>query len=172
MAQPDFVPTDPTEAVRRYHSPPRRPDPWVADRPGDLRGGQPTGDMLGNLGPDQGYALKLARQFEGKLVLGRVAHDDAIAGCLAVALKRSSLFGRAPVIHDLTVAFTIYGFLDEDPPAELVELRERLFDQVRSNHHYAERRAIADLVPADVLRQPPGTIAATHAADWRQNLAL
>ena len=29
-------------------------------------------------------------------------HDDAIAGCLGVALKRASLFGRAPVIHDLT----------------------------------------------------------------------
>jgi hypothetical protein len=172
VAAPDFVPTDPTEQVRRYHSPPRRPDSWWAQRPADLLVGQPAGDLLGNIGPDQGYALKLARQFEGKLHLGRVAHDDAVSGCLAVAMKRSSLFGRAPVIHDLTAAFTIFGFLDPNPPADLVAWREPLFAEVRSSHHYAERRAIADLVPAEVLRQPHGTIADTYRQAWRTNLTL
>jgi hypothetical protein len=172
VAQPSFVPTDPSEAVRRYHSPPRRPDPWMADRPGELRGPQPTGDLLGSVGPDQGYALSLARHFDDKLHLGRVHHEDAVAGCLAVAMKRNAVMGRAPVIHDLTVGFTIWGFLDQDPPAELVTLREPLFDQVRSNHHYAERRAIADLVPPEVLRQPHAAILDTYRRDWRANLAL
>lgn len=172
MAQPNFVPTDPTEEVRRYSSPPRRPDSWVADRPGELDGPQPVGDMLGNIGPDQGFALKLARHFEGKLHLGRVAEEDAVAGCLAVAMKRNSLLGRAPVIHDLTVAFTIWGFLDPEPPAELVALREAMFDQVRSSHHYTERRAIADLVPPEVLRQPHQAIIDTYRRDWRANFQL
>lgn len=172
MAQPNFVPTDPTEAVRRYHSPPRRPDSWIADRPGDLRGGLPEGNLLGNLGPDQGYALKLAHQFDAKLHLGRVDHEDAIAGCLAVALKRASLFGRGPLVHDWTVAFAVFGFLDPSPPAELVALRERVFDQVRSNHHYTERRAIADMVPAEALRQPHSAVLAAYQDDWRNNPLL
>ena len=173
MSAPSFVPTDPTEQVRRYHSPPRRPDSWRAERSSDLSGvGQPTGDLLGSIGPDQGYALKLARHFDGRLHLGRVQHDDAIAGCLAVAMKRNSLFGRGPVIHDITVAFTVFGFLDPDPPVELVELRERLFAEVRSSHHYAERRAIADMVPAEVLRRPHDATIDSYRTDWRQNLLL
>lgn len=172
MAAPKFVPVDPTEQVRRYQSPPRRPDSWVADRPADLRAGQPVGEMLGNIGPDQGYALKLARQFEDKLHLGEVHLGDAVAGCVAVAMKRNSLFGRAPVIHDLTAGFTIFGFLDPNPPADLVALRERLFAEVRSSHHYTERRAIVDMVPAEVLSQPHTAIADAYRQDWRQNLLL
>ncbi len=65
-----------------------------------------------------------------------------MAGCTAVALRRASLFGRAPVIHDLRIAFTIWGYLDAAPPAELVELRRPLFEGVANSlHHYEERRA-------------------------------
>ena len=41
------------------------------------------------------------------------------AARLGIALRRASEFSRAPVIHDLTIAFTIWGFLDPAPPAEL-----------------------------------------------------
>lgn len=169
VAAPDFVPTDPTQRVRAYTSPPRRADAWVADRPGDLEGGQPSGDRLGSIGPDQGYAFRLVRQLEDQLHLGRVGRDDAVAGCVAVAMKRAALFGRAPVIYDLTAAFTLFGFLDDDPPPELVELREALFAEIRSSHHYAERRDLVDLVPADVLQQSPGAIGAAYRSDWRSN---
>ena len=48
--------------------------------------------------------------FEGKLVLTPGEHErDVLAGACAVALKRASLFGRAPVVHDLTVALTASG---------------------------------------------------------------
>jgi pimeloyl-ACP methyl ester carboxylesterase len=50
-------------------------------------------------------------------------HTDAIVGCIGVALKRASLFGRAPVLHDLTVALTIWGYLGDAPP----DLVPRLF---------------------------------------------
>jgi hypothetical protein len=137
-----------------YESPPWRPEPWLADRPADLVGGQPEGPLLGHPGPDQGYSLKLARRFEGRLVLTPGEHeDDAIAGCVAVANKRASLFGRAPMIHDLTVAFTLWGFLSEADPA-LVAARKPRFAAAALAAHYLERRRIADAVPAEVLRRP------------------
>ena len=52
------------------------------------------------------------------------------------------------MIHDLTVALTVWGFLDEEPAKELVDLRKRLFEEVSHPHHYAELRRIVDLVPA------------------------
>ncbi len=173
MAAPDFVPTDPTQRVRRYSSPPRRPDSWQADRPGDIaETGQPRGARLGTVGPDQGYAYRLVTQFEGSLHLGGVHKPDAVSGCVGVAMKRSALFGRAPVIHDLTAAFTLFGFLDTDPPADLVTLREQLFAEVASVHHYTERQELIDHVPDDVLRQSHTVIAERYRTDWRQNLAV
>lgn len=172
MAAPDFVPIDPTERVRAYTSPPRRAGAWEANRPGDLERGQPRGDQLGNIGPDQGYAYRLVRYLEDELRLGDVHRDDAVAGCVGVAMKRASLFGRAPVIHDLTAAFIVYGFFDDSPPAELVGFREELFAEVSSPHHYTELRHLVDLVPDEVLLRSHDEIAATYARDWRENLLL
>ena len=67
VAAPDYVPTRPTDRPRRYESPPRRGNSWSPDRPADLLEGQPAGERLGSQGPDQGYALTLVHQFEGKL---------------------------------------------------------------------------------------------------------
>ncbi len=93
-----------------------------------------------------------------------------MVGAAQVALKRASLFGRAPVLHDLTAALTIWGFLDEAPD-ELVELRKPLFEEAANPHHYDKQRRIADLVPPEVLRQPHGEIASAHRSDWRSLLA-
>ena len=172
MAAPDYVPTDPVQKVRGYSSPPARAGSWKADRAGDLGGGQPVGARLGSQGPDQGYALKLVRLFDDKLHLGGLDAEDVEAACVAIAMKRSAVFGRAPVVHDLTVAFTVWGFLDADPADELVNLREELFPQVRSAHHYAERRAIVDRVSDDTLHQSHGQIEMHYESDWRQNLSL
>jgi len=169
MAAPEHVPVDRTKPVRAYESPPRRPDSWLPDRPGELvEAGQPRGDRLGHQGPDQGYALKLARRFEGKLTLTPGEHEkDALAGGVAVALKRASLFGRAPVVHDLTVALTVWGFLDEKPAKDLVDLRKGLFEEVSHPHHYRELRRIVDLVPGATLRLIPAYLADAHRTDWR-----
>ncbi|NNF55886.1 MAG: hypothetical protein HKN03_15780 [Acidimicrobiales bacterium] len=169
MSAPDYVPTNVTENVRTYSSPPSRNRSWMADRPGDIDGAWPTGDRLGVPGPDQGYAIKLASSFLDRLHLGSLDEKDVVAGCVAVANKRSGLFGRAPVVHDLTVAFTIWGFLDESPPAELVEQREKMFPEVASAHHYPERREIADRVSASMLQRPHGAIISDYASDWTLN---
>ena len=168
VAAPDHVPTNPTQRVRAYSSPPRRNDAWTADRAGDLPGLQPKGPSLGTAGPDQGYAYRLVHLFDDRLHLGGVDKEDAVEGCLAIAMKRSALFGRAPVVHDLTAAFTIYGFLDSEPPAELAEQRLALFAEVKSNHHYTERRHLVDRVSEEALMKPHDTIAAQYRADWEQ----
>lgn len=171
MAAPEHVPVDRTLPVRAYESPPRLPDPWLATRPGEVvAGGQPRGERLGNQGPDQGYALGLARRFQGKLTLAPGEHEkDALAGAVGVALKRASLFGRAPVVHDLTVALTVWGLLDEAPP-ELAELRKRLFEEVSHPHHYAGLRRVVDLVREEGLLLSPAQVAEAHQVDWRSLL--
>ena len=160
MAAPDYVPKPTDEQPRVYTSPPRRPDSWRADRPAEIDGLQPAGPRLGVPGPDQGYAIKLARRFTDRLVLvpGESA-DDAIAGAVAIATRRASLFGRAPMIHDLTLAFTLWGFLGQ-APADLTSVRKERFAAIASPHHYEERREIADAVPDDVLRMTPTEVGA------------
>ena len=173
MAAPKFSPTPVVDTTRRYGSPAVVPDAWVADRPSDIVGSQPSGDRLGYQGPDQGFALKLARGFTDRLQLevGEKAHD-AVAGCLGVALRRASIFGRAPVVHDLTIAFTIWGFLGRRHAEELIELRRPLFAGLGHGHHYTEVRAIADSVPESTLRMSPQEVDAIYPAQWRQLLGL
>lgn len=172
MAAPEYVPAPTDDKARVYVSPPWRPDSWMADRPAELDGRQPAGPRLGSPGPDQGYALKLANQFRGRLVLTPGEHeDDALAGCLAIAMRRAALFGRAPMIHDLTVALGLWSYLVE-PPAELVALRRAAFAGVASTHHYAERRSIADGVPEDVLRRSPAEISELTRTDPARVLAI
>lgn len=154
-----------------YTSPPRRADPWTASRPGEIVGSrQPAGPALGNQGPDQGYVWKLIRRFEDRLVLAEGEQAaDVLAGCAGVALRRASLFGRAPVVHDVEVALTAFGFLDE-VDADLAEWRRDLFAEVSHPHHYGRARVIADLVPEKVLRQPPGALDRSALTDLRRTL--
>lgn len=159
MAAPDYVPAPALDDPRVYQSPPWRGDAWTADRPGDLVGPRPTGAMLGDPGPDAGYALRLARAFHDRLVLGPAeSAEDVVAGCVAVAMRRASMFGRGPIVHDLTVAFTLWGFL-APAPTELVEVRSRVFASLAMVHHYTERRALVDTVPSELLRLSPADVA-------------
>jgi hypothetical protein len=169
MAAPKFAPAG-SQATTYYSSPDVVPDTWTPDRPGIVEGLQPTGPRLGAQGPDQGFALTIAHRLTGELHLqpGERA-DDAIRGCVAIGLRRASLFSRAPVVHDIRLAFTIWGYFDPSPPAELVARRASLFEGVgKVNHHYAECRAIADLVPESTLRLTPQQAAAAYPAQWSQ----
>ena len=89
--------------------------------------------------------------------------DDTIAGCVAVALRRAPLFGRAPVVYDLEHAFTLWGFLG-GAPDDLVAVRKRLFEGAAG--HYWGQRAIVDAVPDDTLRLTPAQVR-ERLADWR-----
>lgn len=168
MAAPEFVPA--TLVRKVYSSPPRRGESWLAERPGDsVTAAAQRGPRLGAPGPDQGYALKLVRQFDGRLHLadGEDIHDVEW-GVVAVAMRRSSLFGRAPVVHDLTVAFTLFGFLDEKAPAELVAMRRSLFEGVHHPVHYVESRAVVDAVRSDALLMTPSEVDNAYRDSWQE----
>jgi hypothetical protein len=169
MAAPKFAPVSPVDEPRSYDSPDVVPAAWMPDRPAEITGFQPEGDRLGFQGPDQGFALKIANGFRDRLHLQPGEHAaDAIRGCLGVALRRASMFSRAPVVHDLTIAFTIWGFLDGQPPADLVAIRRRMFEGVDNVlHHYAEGRHIVDMVPESTLQMTPQQVAAAYPERWK-----
>jgi hypothetical protein len=172
VAAPEYVPQPPIVQVRSYESPPWRPESWRPVRPGDFAAGFERGDRLGSPGPDQGYMYVLARRFTGQLQLAADEREaDAMAGCIAVALKRASLFGRAPVMPDLTAAFTVWGFLGDAPP-DMIDYRQKLFAEIANPHHYAELRRVVDMVPEQVLRMTPERIAAEHRRDWRSLITI
>jgi hypothetical protein len=171
MGQPEFVPApewDRVEVTEGMPSPP----PWVADRPAEVKptGVQPAGRLFGSIGPDQGYALKLAEDMARRLRL-QPGEDlrDVIAGSVGVATKRAALFGRAPVLADVEVGFGAWGFLD-DAPEDLVNLRRRWFAQV--SHLYSGRRRIADAVPTETLRLTPAEVRARVVSGWRSLLRV
>ena len=173
MAAPEFVPTKANQTNRSYSSPPRRDGSWMADRPGELGGRQPGGEQLGSQGPDQGYVLSLARRFAGTLALSAGEHEsDALAGACAVAMKRASSYGRAPVIFDLQAALAIWGLLDPSADAELVTLRTSMFEEAHSPHHYPKLRAIADATSVEVLHRPHPEIVADAVRDWRSCISV
>jgi hypothetical protein len=174
VAAPEYVPQQAIKQVRSYESPPRRPESWRPDRPGDNASGfdERERDRFGAPGPDQGYMYVLARRFEGQLQLATDESEaDALAGAIAVALKRASLLGRAPVLPDLMVALTVWGFLGDAAP-DLIAFRQPLFAEVANPHHYPELRRVVDQVPDEVLRRTPDEVADAHRSDWRSLLGL
>jgi hypothetical protein len=168
MAAPKFAPVSPIDDARSYSSPDVVPKAWMPDRPGEVDGFQPSGARMGNQGPDQGFGIKIANTFLSKIhVAPGESAKDAVAGCLGIGLKRASLFSRAPVIHDFTIAFTVWGFLDADPPAELVAMRSELFKGTSGHHGYDHQRMLADMVPEATLRMTPQQAGAAYPGRWR-----
>lgn len=168
MAAPEYVPIDVTEHPRVYGSPPRRPEPWDALRPGEIiHTGQPTGPMLGYQGPDLGYALKLVNDLRDDIVLAPGEHlDDAMAGISAIAMRRAALFGRGPMRPDLLVAMSAWGF-NEPAPDELVELRAKHFPHISVHSNWVARQRVVDMVPESLLRRSHTQV---RSDDWKQLL--
>ena len=104
MAAPQYVPSTLDEQPRKGLAVPPASG-WVATRPGDLVGQQPVGPRLGRPGPDQGYALRLVRRFEDKLVLVEPeSRADAIAGCIV----RSGLINRQSRVRVVRDGVEVY----------------------------------------------------------------
>lgn len=169
MAAPEYVPTSPTDAPRVYRSAVwTDADKRVTDRPAVASEPWPRGPRLADPSPDAGYALKLVKTFEGRLVLTQGEHEhDVLVGCAGVATKRSSLFGRGPLMTDVKIAFTIWGFLAEPDPT-LVRFRRPLFAAAGHQYNYVQRRQIADVVSAAALKLSPSEVSAIASSDWRK----
>ncbi|MGH9070689.1 MAG: hypothetical protein ACRDX8_05870, partial [Acidimicrobiales bacterium] len=136
-----------------------------AGQDGAGQDGERGAEWFGLTGPDQGYALHLAERFHQLLVLAPGdSAEDAVAGCLGVALRRASAFDRAPVIFDLELAFTLWGFLAAEP-ADLVAWRRPLFSSAA--HDYWVQREIAARVLPETLCLTPAQVRERLSA-WRQ----
>jgi len=165
MAQPSFVPITEADQVRGA----RRlsvPDQWLSDRPGDLSGAiRPTGTSHGTPGPDQGFALRVARRFEDRLELTPGEdHEDVLHGAAILASKRAGLLGRAPCVYDLDAAFALFGFLVAAPPGELVAERKRMF--ASASRDYVVQRALVDAVPDESLLLSADELSA-RVGEWQ-----
>jgi len=169
MAISSYVPADPRTHPRRYESSPRRGNGWYLHRPGEIvPDAMPEGGLYGNHGPDIGYAYKIVHRLAHKVkVTSGENHEDAEAGAIAVAMRRAALMGRAPILADLDVAFTIWGFYDDQPPSGLRVLRAEMFEGAREElHGYDLRREIANVVSEHALRMTPAAVTAAYAQDW------
>ena len=172
VAAPTYVPQPAIDPARTYRGPQRRLGSWTADRPGELAGPQPSGGRFGHQGPDQGYALALVDRLVDGFRLTDGEHlADARAAAVAVALKRASIFGRAPVMDDVVIGATVWGLLDETPDAALVDRRRSLHAEAGLADHEPRRRAIADAVPESTLRMAAVDVTDTYARDWASLLA-
>ncbi len=170
MAIPSYVPVDPRLKPRDYESSPRRGNDWYAKkRPGEIIPSEmPTGGLYGNHGPDIGYAYSLVHRLADKVhLVAEERLEDAQAGAIAVAMRRAAMNGRAPVLADLDVAFTIWGFYDPQPASGLRVLRAEMFEGARAPiHGYDLRREISNVVSEHALTMTPAAVAAAHAQDW------
>jgi len=169
MAAPEYVPVPVNERARvPWESPDHVPPAWTLDRPAEVgQGRQPTGPRLGSPGPDIGYALTLAALIRSEVVAGPEDHvDDAVAGCTAIAMRRAALFGRAPVMHDLRLAFGIWGWFDAAPSEDLRTVRRQTFEA--ASHDYEIRRAVVDRVPEETLRLSMADATAAYPGRWRE----
>jgi hypothetical protein len=164
MTQPSFVPIAEADQVRpalRLEMPRR----WSPDRPADHKGpGQPSGRRLGSPGPDQGFALRLARRVEPTLTLeSDESAEDVTLGVALVAARRAASFGRAPSIHDVRAAVALFG-LDGQAPAPLRTARAKAFAGV--SHEYTRQRALVDGVPEETLRLSSDELTGRVPEEW------
>ncbi len=165
MTQPSFVPIAEGDQVRGARQL-RVPGPWSPDRPAELRTPvRRRGRRMGTPGPDQGFALRLARRFADRVRLSEgESADDVLTGAALLASRRAGLAGRAPSVHDLHVALSLWGFLD-DAPAGLVAARRRAFSGAA--HDYEVQRELVDAVPEASLRLVPDEIERrVRAGEW------
>jgi len=129
---------------------------WRADRPGDLHGGQPTGELLGSPGPNVGYALTLVERARDRIALAPHEHlADAEAAVGELAMKRAASYGRAPVMADVECAMLVLGYQGGVDPDFAAWRTAAVHDAA---HEYPRRRAICDAVDLDALRLVPSAL--------------
>lgn len=150
MTQPQFVPIAPSAQVRPAMA--ATHTTHVTGRPAEKR--RPNGPFqvgFGAPGPDQGFALTLAKRLAPSLVLlaGEDLHDVEVGAAL-LASRRAALLGRAPSIYDLQATMALFGYFDTDTEAAVVAHRQRLFQAV--GHSWEAQRALSDSVPEALLR--------------------
>ena len=167
MAVPRYVP-NPVRQIKHYRSAKKTNHESGVLRPAEVLENQSERSGTGNPGPDQGFALLLVKAFKDLVSLSpKEKWADASEVAVITALKRASLYGRAPCHYDLEVGFRVWGYLDPDPDPELVDLRINHFPHIGSSHNYLKRRKVADALSSSKLCQSLEMIRQSYESDWR-----
>lgn len=171
MPTDPYVPTSADEAPRQepnlapgVHIP--AAEPWRPTRPGEVGPDGEAGALLGNTGPNVGYAMSLARRARARWHLAPGEHaEDAVAVVAEIAMKRAASFGRAPTGQDVQLAVDYLGYEGSEP--SVLAWRPTLVHG--AGHHWLARRRAVGAVPSEALHQP---LAAAAAATDEVRVAL
>jgi hypothetical protein len=140
------------------HLPPA--ESWRADRVGEVGAEGESGALLGNTGPNIGYAMTLAtRRADGFVLVPGEHRADAIAVVAEIAMKRAASFGRAPTGPDVDLAIAYLGLAGDAP--EVLAWRPALLHG--AGHHWLERRRAVGAVPEEILHRTQAEAAAATA---------
>ncbi len=139
---------------------------WRPRRPGELTSPADFrfGGRFGAIGPDAGYALKLAAGAEMNLLPGEHRHD-AVAAVAAIASARAAAEGRAPVADDVVIGMIVLG-LDGQAKVDSAVLAKRPRWIANVAHDATKLRGIVADVPADLLALTPEQLRAEVASGW------
>jgi hypothetical protein len=122
---------------------------WRADKPGLPVGptGTPGGGYFGTTGPDPGWGMRLVNHAD------LPDEDPDLRRVLSgLVMARAAALGRAPVKEDLEVALILCGY-DADPPAEVVERRERWL-AASPHEHRPGATAVAEVDKETLVMKP------------------
>ena len=161
MAAPEHVPTrSPARPVLRVTAPPCRivdGGPSGRDRRSSARG-----RPIGNTGAGPGLCPQAGEPPPGDArPPRRRARGGRSGGASAIAMKRSGLFGRAPVARPQGGGNHL-GLPGSRARGRTGDLRRTWFDEVHLAHHYGELRRLVDAAPERVLRLSPAAVGEFH----------
>lgn len=151
MSQPSYAPVKRLDKPVSYRQL-RTPNLTGLERPAELRGPKAgkVPQLSGFPGPDQGYVLNFVKELISEVQLAEGENvNDVKWGLVLFALKRASLFGRAPVKKDLEAAANFFGFFSKEHDAEFLSKRKEILRGV--SHSYERQREFAEQLPVDIL---------------------
>ncbi len=143
---------------------------WHATRPGEIFAGEilageieagngAPGRLRGSPGPSGGFALTLAARAKHTWILTDTEHlEDAVAVVAELAMKRASLFGRAPAQPDVDTAAKIMGYHEARPEAFTQRRAAIVHD---CDHNYERRRSFIDSIDVALLKLAPNASSET-----------
>lgn len=127
------------------------PQSWRLGRPGDVDHSavKDNSALLGHAGPNNGFALSLIKLESPKLNLVEHEHRHDVEVLLSeIAMRRSSNYGRAPMIGDIRFAMHLLGY-DAEPTQGEEKWRPRLVSGCGHDEH--RRRIIVNSIPQEII---------------------
>ncbi len=145
------------------------PKSWKVDRPGyDIspKVESDDDDLIGNPGPNVGYAYRLLAQVWDRIELVKGEHKHDVEPLLAeIAMRRASHFGRAPIPADIGFAIRVLSYAGTPDKGE-EKWRPQLVNDC--GHDLHRRRLIVNSIPIDVLQGGEEGVEHTISGWWEK----